>query len=476
MHSLKSQDNKVDWPLGNTFLTEIFRRVWYVRSAKQILFSNMTKQELLIGLVAAIVGLSALLFAVFQAVAAFAQLMGPLSRCDKRVTGSFGLNAGIWFSFSTLTPNVKYRMPVITMPGLRLRIPVMGPGSMPEEFRPGLNFRKNGYVDGRYVRVQGKFSSKAPINARRTVFLFLRNIIWAPLAVTFSTVTCLVCPCTLCCPCGGPGILVIPLSPLMHWISRDKNGKDIEINTGWSVNPNLECASWAQFLYVHQLAWWGHANVHWEWRLASSVPLDIPAATVETTVADLELLALMFGMVLVGQPDVLARSMCGEEIIMSRHPSVGRLAFFHSGRENIRSRILLSEPETSSAWLHLNIQSLQRRKNDFYTPVHQLPEVLDSLGYAIPNVQVERILDLLARRRTTYDAQLQFSCGDAGWIFSSLGFLRAAAGMWQLPGSQFEITRARTSLGPLGKGTNSCSCMSYFRSWSEHDPDHNNRF
>lgn len=72
-----------------------------------------------------------------SAAAAFSQLMSARSRCSRRVTGAFDLHADIWLSLMSLTPNVKYLVHVVTMPGLKSRIHVMGLASIPVEFFRG---------------------------------------------------------------------------------------------------------------------------------------------------------------------------------------------------------------------------------------------------------------------------------------------------------------------------------------------------
>ena len=99
------------------------------------------------GLPAAILALSALIFAISQAAAAFSELMSARSRCGRRVAVAFDLHADIWLLPRSLMPKVKYRMHVVTMPGLRYGIPVMGPASIHVEFPPGHNIMDNAYID-----------------------------------------------------------------------------------------------------------------------------------------------------------------------------------------------------------------------------------------------------------------------------------------------------------------------------------------
>ena len=440
----------------------------------------MGNQDFLIGLAAAIVALSALFFAIFQAVAAFSQLMSARGRCGRRVTGAFDLRAGIWLALMTLTPHVKYRMPVITMPGLRCKIPVMGPATTPVDFAPGLNFKENAYVDNKRARVYGPLpreGREGPIDYPKTALTILRNVLWAPFAAASScialvaAVLCAPLFCFACGPCAGPAFALTsiwgPLEPLYTNVKRKTGSGDIERNIDSSPNRDLEPASWAQFLLVHQLAWWGYANIRWEWRLASAIPPDVPGATIETTVADMELLALMFGMVPCDGQNILSRSLCGEEIILSRHPILGRLAFYRSGRENIEKTIRAFTPEDASQWLHLCIEAAQIKKSNFAKLEKTYPTIVDEKGLARPTDRVDSIVKLLSRRRTIFDAQLQFSCGDAMWIFSEPCFLRARSGMWEFETAPWDPVTAQVYIGPAGSGVNSCSCVHCCKTWFE---------
>ena len=430
----------------------------------------MGKQEFLTGLAAAVIALSALMFAVFQAAVAFSNLMSAVSRCDRRVTGAFDLRAGFWLSILTLTPNVKYRMPVITMPGIRSSIPAMEEKGIPKDFSPGLNFRDNAYIDGERARVYGK-RPRGPIDRPKTAIRILRNIIWAPFGALLSLVACCVCwPSVFFCGgCGGPGLLGMaaigyPIYPLFHNVRR-KKGDDIERAFDASPNPDLEPASWAQFLLINQMAWWGHANIRWEWRLASGIPQDLAGATIETTTSDLELLALMFGMVPTDNPKILARSSCGEEIVIIEHSVLGRVAYYRSGRENIERRIRLHPPKTACQWHHLCIQAGRKQRTGFSQPDKRYPAIHDQPYLDTSTAPQQDVLRLLCRRRSVFDAQLQFSCGDAMWLFTHDGFLRAEAGFWELENTSWCPRSAKVFMGPIGSGVNSCSCVHCCKAW-----------
>ena len=443
----------------------------------------MVNQEFLTGLVAAVIALSALMFAIFQAAVAFSTLMSAVSRCDQRVTGVFDLRAGFWLSILTLTPNVKYRMPVITMPGIRCKIPAMEVEGIPKTFSPGLNFEQNAYVDGKRARIYGYGQKpRSPIDYRKTAIRVLLNILWAPFGALLSLIGCIVCwPTLLCCGgCGGPAMfglaaIVLPLFPL-HDNIRHKKGDDVERGININPNPDLEPASWAQFLLVHQVAWWGHANIRWEWRLASAIPQDLSGATIETTIADIELLALMFGMVPCSDLNIVARSPCGEAIVITEHQVLGRLVYYRSGRENVQRKILAPPPTEASQWLYLCIQAARKQRTEFYQPqkpylAFQDPKDLDSLDS--PKYDV---VHLFSRRRSVFDAQLQFSCGRAMWLFTDDGFLRAEAGFWDLGHIFWTEITAKVYMGPIGSGVNSCSCIHCCKEWSAENDTHEYRW
>lgn len=112
--------------------------------------------ETTIGIAALVAAVAALLFAVDQTIAALAQYISVSSRCSRRVSGVFDLTAGFWFHLSSLSWNPQYRMPVLTMPGLRSE-PVVTMERDPSnaEFRPGKNYdkKRNGYLDYGVLRV-----------------------------------------------------------------------------------------------------------------------------------------------------------------------------------------------------------------------------------------------------------------------------------------------------------------------------------
>ncbi|KAK4644519.1 hypothetical protein QC761_305503 [Podospora bellae-mahoneyi] len=98
--------------------------------------SSENPEETTIGIAALVAAVAALLFAVVQTIAALAQLLVP--------------------PFLSLSWNPQYRMPVLTMPGLRSE-PVVTMERDPSnaEFRPGKNYdkKRNGYLDYGVLRV-----------------------------------------------------------------------------------------------------------------------------------------------------------------------------------------------------------------------------------------------------------------------------------------------------------------------------------
>ena len=84
----------------------------------------MVDATLITAVASAVVAAAALLFAIVQATTAFSQYLASMNRCARSVTGAFHLRQGIWLYIITLTPNPRYRMPVLTMPGLHKKLPV----------------------------------------------------------------------------------------------------------------------------------------------------------------------------------------------------------------------------------------------------------------------------------------------------------------------------------------------------------------
>ena len=136
---------------------------------------------------------------------------------------------------------------------------------------------------------------------------------------------------------------IIPTWYISHGIRRNDR---LMQSLPKSETPALEAASWVQFLMNYQIAWWGYASIRWEWRLASMIPAeDMYGAFAETTVADLELLSLVGGMHFLDDKRVLARTNSGEQLGYSEHPTLGLVASYRSGRENIQPGIFLSSPK-----------------------------------------------------------------------------------------------------------------------------------
>ncbi|KAK4667027.1 hypothetical protein QC763_305505 [Podospora pseudopauciseta] len=71
------------------------------------------------------------------------------------------------------------------------------------------------------------------------------------------------------------------------------------------------------------------------------IPSDIYGATIETTMADVELLAALSGMSFSSSPGVIARTKCGEMLTKSQHMVLGAVVYYRSGRENIAPKITM---------------------------------------------------------------------------------------------------------------------------------------
>ena len=88
----------------------------------------MVDASLIIAIASAAMAGAALLFAIVQATAALSQYLASSNRIARSVTGAFDLRQGFFLQGTTLTPNPRYRMPVITMPGLRMQMLSMEQG------------------------------------------------------------------------------------------------------------------------------------------------------------------------------------------------------------------------------------------------------------------------------------------------------------------------------------------------------------
>ena len=240
-----------------------------------------------------------------------------------------------------------------------------------------------------------------------------------------------------------------------------------------SINdtPALEPASWVQFLMNHQTAWWGYASLRWEWRLASMIPSDTYGASAETTMADLEFLSLLGGMKIVQHKHVFAKTNCGEQLVFLQHGILGKVASYKSGRENIQSEIDLVPPEFNPPWLYNTIEArrLSRSRTLHLQNKYEGRKVeFVDLQLPPPNhpsaADVERAIRQLARKRTKYDAQLQYSCGQAMWVFSTSGFVESSRQL-QTDGAAWSKTDSFVLWGPLGSGINRCSCIQCCREW-----------
>ncbi|KAK4683026.1 hypothetical protein QC764_121470 [Podospora pseudoanserina] len=439
------------------------------------------------GIAALVAAVAALLFAIVQTFAALAQYVSVSSRCSRRVTGVFDLTAGFWFHLSSLSWNPQYRMPVLTMPGLRGEsVVTMERYPLQTGFRPGKNYDRgrNGYVDYGVLRVvSGTDDSKVhkEISILPTVLRSIFAMAWTPIGLALSSLTTIFCfpPAWVCsCACTGAGCcgsrrhqedddvkhrrnqktsrdicldMLKPLTFAWEWAIRYKSGTTVS-NHGSS--PGLEAAAWSQFLVNYQAAWWGYANIRWEWRLATMIPSDIYGATIETTMADVRLLAALAGMSCSSSPGVVARTKCGEMLTRSQHMTLGTVVYYRSGRENIAPKITRGVPVRSSRWLHCQLEVQAHLKKSRL--------LLSSSG----EDKEHRIATLLSRPRTEYDAQLDLSLGNnLGFIFETETFRALSSGLHATDDSGWKTETIRIFLGPLGQGLAACSCLTCCTDW-----------
>ena len=84
----------------------------------------------------------------------------------------------------------------------------------------------------------------------------------------------------------------------------------------------------------------------------------------------------------------------------------------------------------------------------------------------IDATSIARAVMQLARKRTEYDAQLQYSCGKAMWIFDTKGLVNALNGLHANHNGWLKL-ECKVVRGPLGTGIGSCSCIQCCREWSK---------
>lgn len=442
---------------------------------------------LLLSLTGIIVAFVALLAAIFQAIASVSQLLAGRSRCGRRVTGAFDLREGIWLSLVTFTPNIRYRMPILTFSKLRER-----PSETPS-FTRGLaqNYlsEKNCYVDHKAVRISGSLDPTVHVDPNlilwpRTLLTAVLHFITLPLGLVWMSFWWGMCfPCNVYAVvrwvlfgkkpgadptpgCGGdscaPHSCLLCSHMLCIWsLSWRKcvRYRDLELGKMDLVTSGLEAACWVQFLMTRQRLWWGLVSIRWEWRLASSIPPDVSGATLETTVADLQLLAAMSGMKCLEGP-VMAQSLCGEQITVTHHTILGRLAHYRSTRDSTSNFVEMERREKDEL-MGCFIWAMRMHQQD---PTGYLGDTPAFVLYGPQNQELEGwrvdgIFRYLSRLRTVFDAQLSFSCGHGAQILS-------------LPSFQAELTKVRTEGGilweerdvlvnrePFGQGLNNCSCV-----------------
>jgi len=422
--------------------------------------------------------IAALIFAALQTIAAIAQYVQISNRCSQRVTGVFNLSAGSWFHLSSLSWNPQYRMPVLTIAALRYTQPTMEQDlSWTLDFRAGLNYsaERNGYFDHTTLRVvEEKGPGPGEINHGPTAILVILAAFWTPLGLALSALSLCLCyvPTSLCdCSCRcfkcgdeedlGPKRsrsvardLVLPLTwPWKHAIRYKPNN-----STKLSSSPGLEPAAWCQFLTNYQITWWGYADLRWEWRLATMIPADVYGATVETTMADLSLLAALGGMHASSEPGIIAHTPCGEMLTLSYHPVLGRMAYYRSGRENTKGSITVPAPRYGPRWM-LCMLAVHRHVKARLSAI--IPP--GSCQGTAAKYQ-EPISLLFSRPRTEFDLQVDCTMGFLPWVFETNIFKDAAARLYD-DDSSWKPEETFTFHGPLGQGINACSCLLCCRQW-----------
>ena len=463
----------------------------------------MVDASLLTAVASAVLAAAALLFAIVQATTAFSQYLASMNRCARSVTGAFDLRQGIWVYSNTLTLNPRYRMPVLTMPGLRKEMPVMEQGQVfSHDLNPGTNFRSslNGYVDAHKPRILGlgQRQRSLPIARKKTMLSILLRVFLAPFALALSLACApLFVPCYACYiyerakkgkeyigedDCGGFTIgdcASLPFVPVLYLVDLplelQAEEDDIELRLSprfpRSETPDLEAASWVQFLMCYQAAWWGYGSIRWEWRLASMIPADTYGASAKTTVADLELLGIMGGMHFRDDPRVLAKTKCGEQLTYSEHNTLGRIASYRSSRENIQPGIFMTKPSTNLPWLYYCIEARRLSNPKSFESYHKYKGGQVDIHYSnkklathLTGICIKGAIEQLARRRTQYDAQLQFSCENAMWVLSTQAFIHASERLHD-NFEDWSKVQCLVFWGALGTGINNCSCIQCCREW-----------
>ncbi|KAK4644520.1 hypothetical protein QC761_305505 [Podospora bellae-mahoneyi] len=103
------------------------------------------------------------------------------------------------------------------------------------------------------------------------------------------------------------------------------------------------------------------------------IPSDIYGATIETTMADVKLLAALSGMSFSSSPGVITRTKCGEMLTKSQHIVLGAVVYYRSGRENIAPNITMKHKITTL---------LSRPRTEYDAQLHaQLPLSLGNLSF-----------------------------------------------------------------------------------------------
>ena len=455
----------------------------------------MVNQGLVTAVTSTVRAAQTLFFEPVRAITASSQHLASIKSSNRRVTGAFNLQQGNWFKKVLLTPNPRYRMPVFTLPGLRGQIPVQQQGqSYSGNFTPGINFNveSNCYMDANEPRIsEMKRGETTAILIMNCCCFLVTRIVLAPFAFVFACAiggSCC-CFCALCYICSIDNRISNACAVALWAFMECRRGRLVRWYLGGSVQPKtklcfaqssprsktpaLEAASWVQLLLNYQPAWWGYASLQWKWRLSSKIPSDMSGALAETSIADLELLALMAGMHLA--ESTLIETKCGEALTYTQHETLGTMAFYRSGRSKIhpkytQAEIIMGKPTHDLHWLYHCIEA-RRLSDRVSSKLDQKykggkisldgPEKVESVPSAI---SIERAINQLARKRTDYDAQLQYSCGSSMWIFSTRNFVRSSK-MLQSTATGWSKRPCRVQWGPLAAGANSCSCLQCCRDW-----------
>lgn len=247
----------------------------------------MAVAELTIAITAAGLAAAALIFALIQTIFGLGKILASRNRCGRRVTGTFDLRAGIWFSPNTMAANPRYRMPILTLSKLRYRAPRMEQDeNYREDFRPGRNYNENFncYVDDKKTRIMGPGAPGfEKLDKPKTTLHRIAAILWAPFGASIALSICAICfpvclvlvfragPSRLgdkqdmmefdghgCGGCTSLCCIHVSLEPVLGPFKRNKHYEDssgVDVRIAESQTPELEAGGWVQFLMNHPRVW-----------------------------------------------------------------------------------------------------------------------------------------------------------------------------------------------------------------------------